>query len=316
MNKTFVINGGAGRVVAAIPALEKFHKLNPDNDFKVLVYGWESLYWSHPILQNRTFSISQKGIFDLIIKNSELVEPEPYNRRSYYTQQKSLAEAFDEEINQTDSHDDLGAPKLYLQKHEVNSFKNIIEDKKKQFNREKVIVFQPYGSGISINNNRPIDLSSRSVDVDDYLKIANTLSNKYLVVYFGDKNFIHPGDNVTWKPSEELQADLRFWMACINGCDYFLGVDSVGQHMARSFNKKGTVIMGSTFEINVSYPGHFKFFRNGLTPTYDPIRLSPADCEFSQRSNDCIMDFNNNQITELCNLVDKDLNISKNVWGW
>jgi len=56
-NTTFIITGGAGRVIAAVPALEKFARLNPDDDFKVLVYGWESLFWSHPLLQDRTFSI-------------------------------------------------------------------------------------------------------------------------------------------------------------------------------------------------------------------------------------------------------------------
>ena len=39
MNKTFIINGGAGRVISAIPALEKFHRKNPENDFKVLEIG-------------------------------------------------------------------------------------------------------------------------------------------------------------------------------------------------------------------------------------------------------------------------------------
>ena len=38
-NTTFVISGGAGRVVTAIPALEKYHRLNPDDDFKVLIYS-------------------------------------------------------------------------------------------------------------------------------------------------------------------------------------------------------------------------------------------------------------------------------------
>ena len=37
MNTTFVLNGGAGRVIASIPALEKFHRLNPQDDFKILV---------------------------------------------------------------------------------------------------------------------------------------------------------------------------------------------------------------------------------------------------------------------------------------
>ena len=40
MNHTvFHIDGGAGRVIAAIPALLKFHKNNPNDDFKVLVGG-------------------------------------------------------------------------------------------------------------------------------------------------------------------------------------------------------------------------------------------------------------------------------------
>ena len=50
-NTTFVISGGAGRVVTAIPALEKYHRQNPDDDFKVLVHGWIDLFWSHPLLQ-------------------------------------------------------------------------------------------------------------------------------------------------------------------------------------------------------------------------------------------------------------------------
>ena len=316
MNKTFIINGGAGRVISAIPALEKFHRKNPENDFKVLVYGWESLYWSHPILQNRTFSILQKGLFDTFIKNNDLIVPEPYDRRSYYTQQKSLAETFDEIINQTNFHDDLTTPTLCLQKQEKLSIKKIINDKKQVFNKRKVIVFQPYGSGIAISNNRPIDITCRSLDVDDYLKVVEKLSVDNLVIFFGPKEFIHPGDSFSWKPTEEFETDLRFWMSCINECDYFLGVDSVGQHIARSFNKKGTVIMGSTFEKNVSYPQHFKFFRNGLTPTYDPIRISSVDCEFSQRSNDNLMDFNDNQLHNLCSLVESELNKVDNSWNW
>ena len=43
-NTTFVISGGAGRVVTAIPALEKYHRLNPHDDFKVLVHGWVDLF--------------------------------------------------------------------------------------------------------------------------------------------------------------------------------------------------------------------------------------------------------------------------------
>lgn len=298
MNKTFVINGGAGRVIAAIPALEKFARLNPDNDFKVLIYGWESLYWSHPILQQRTFGIGQKGVFDEFIKNNELLVPEPYDRRSYYTQQKSLAEAFDEEINQTNDHKDLGKPNLYLQQAEIRAVQSILDKVKQESGKDKVIVFQPYGSGIGMMHNRPYDSSHRSLDVDDYYRLGKKLSGSAVVVFFGPKEYVHPGDDFSFKPFD-LNPDLRFWMTLVSQCDYFLGCDSVGQHMARAFEKPGTVIMGSTFEKNVSYPGYFDFYRNDKKPIYSPIRISGIDCEFADRVNDGIMTFTEKQLNEL-----------------
>jgi len=36
MNKTFIINRGAGKVITAIPALEKYHKLNSNNDYRII----------------------------------------------------------------------------------------------------------------------------------------------------------------------------------------------------------------------------------------------------------------------------------------
>ena len=57
--------------------------------------------------------------------------------------------------------------------------------------------------------------------------------------------------------------------------------------------------MGSTFEQNVSYPDHFKFYRNGVKPTYNPIRIGGIDCEFADRANDNVMVFNDQQIEEM-----------------
>lgn len=313
MNKTFIINGGAGRVITAIPALEKFARLNPDNDFKVLIYGWESLYWSHPILQQRTFGIGQKGVFEEFIRDNELLVPEPYDRRSYYTQQKSLAEAFDEEINQTNDHSDLTKPNLYLQTMEIRAVQALFEKAKQEKGKNKVIVFQPYGSGIGMHQNRPYDNSHRSLDVDDYLKIGQELSKHAVVLFFGPKEYVHPGDDFSLKPFD-LNPDLRFWMSAIYNCDYFLGCDSLGQHIARSFNKPGTVVMGSTFEKNVSYPDYFEFFRNGQKPTYSPIRISGIDCEFADRVNDRLMEFDNSQLVQLINSVLNKLNGNDFQW--
>jgi hypothetical protein len=303
MNTTFLLSGGAGRIIAAIPALEKFHRLNPTDDFKVLIYGWENLYWNHPLLQSRTYGVGQKGIFDLVVKDSRLVSPEPYHNYYYYNQQINLAEAFDADINKTIDHSDLTSPNLYCHSGEVKTARKMIDEAKQQKNKKKFIVFQPYGSGIQLVNNRPLDSSGRSLDVDDALKLGQLLSQDAVVLYFGSNDFIHPGDNFMLNAKNIPGADLRFYMAMISQCDYFVGVDSVGQHMARAFNKPGLVIMGSTFEQNVSYPDYFKFYRNGVKPTYNPIRIGGIDCEFADRANDNIMIFNNKQIYEMYNIA-------------
>lgn len=302
MNTTFIINGGAGRVISAIPALEKYARLNPDDDFKVLIHGWELLFWSHPLLQNRSFSIGQKGAFDLFIKNSRVVCPEPYYIHGYYNQKLSLAEAFDEEINKTQDHSDLEPPKLYISNLERETVKRMIDEKKRELKKTKLVVIQPYGSGITIANGRPYDSSHRSLDVDDYLKIIQKFNKDILVVYFGPPEFRHPADKVSLDLNA-ANADLRMYLAFIAECDYFVGCDSVGQHMARSMNKKGMVIMGSTDETNVSYPNYFKIYRNGMKPVYSPIRLTGTDCEFADRMNDGIMKFDDKQIDEIIKTI-------------
>lgn len=303
LNTTFALSGGAGRIITAIPALEKFARLNPDNDFKVIIYGWENLYWNHPVLQNKTYSVGQKGIFDLIIKNSILKSPEPYHLHSYYNQKTSLAEAFDEEINNTHDHTDLTKPNLYCHSNELNSVRQLISEAKQMKKKKKFIVFQPYGSGITLSNNRPLDPSNRSLDVDDALKLGQLLSQDAVVLYFGPNEYIHPNDNVMMN-TKNMTVDLRFFMAMIKEADYFLGVDSVGQHMARAFDKRGLVIMGSTFEKNVSYPDYFEFYRNpAVNVHYNPIRIGGVDCEMADRLNDGVMKFNNQQIDEIYSKV-------------
>lgn len=308
MNKTFVINGGAGRVIAAIPALEKFARLEPDNDFRIIVHGWQDLYWSHPLLQPRTVGIHQKNIFHEYVQNYDLVCPEPYYIHDYYRQTISLAEAFDRQINNTVDHTDLTKPNLYISTYEKLSAKRIIEEFKQIHKKNKVVVFQPYGSTMTVNNGIPYDNSNRSLNVDDYLKIGKFLNDKdCLVVFFGNRELKHPNDNFSVDLTK-FNPDLRMYMTLISECDYFIGCDSVGQHMAYSFNKPGTVFMGGTFEKNITHPKHFKIIRKkDQRPIYSPIRLSGVDSDFTDRLNDGIMNFSNLDIEHFCQIILKDV---------
>ena len=74
MAKTIIyIDGGAGRVIAAIPALLKFHRLNPTLDWAIIIPAWDYLLWSIPELQDRVYGADTKGIWDNVIRDADLV---------------------------------------------------------------------------------------------------------------------------------------------------------------------------------------------------------------------------------------------------
>jgi len=307
VNTTFIINGGAGRVITSIPALEKFARLNPDNDFRVLISGWDNLFWSHPLLQKRSFSINQKGAFEHFIKNNRLICPEPYYVYGYYNQELSLSEAFDEEINFTQDHSDLEPPNLYISSYELNGITRIVNELKKKHNKSKIIVFQPFGSGCNTNSGIPFDRSNRSLLYHQYTQLAEKISKDCLIIYFGQKELRLPTDSITLS-LDQFNADLRLYMSLISQCDYFIGCDSLGQHIARAFNKPGTVIMGSTIEKNVSYPDHFRILRKAnRIPIYDPIRINHYDSEFVNRDNDGIMNFTIEELEYFADVINRDL---------
>lgn len=313
MNTTFLLSGGAGRIICAIPALEKYHYDNPDDDFKVLIYGWENLYHSHPILQNRTYDANMKGVFDLIIKDSKLVCPEPYHNHEYYNQRISLVDAFNREINDCVhqmSVFDNRLPRLYLHQNESDTAKRMIQQAKDRFKKDKFIVFQPYGSGIEIVEDKLIDKTGRSLHKEGFEYLVYLLREiNAVVLYMGDIKYNTINDESVLLTAKDVPGvDLRFFMAMIENCDYFVGVDSVGQHMARSFDKLGTILMGSTFEMNVTYPGWFKTYRKkNFKPTYNPIRISPVDSDMVDRINYGIMDFSEVEIEEIFYIIKNDI---------
>lgn len=310
MNTTFIITGGAGRVIAAIPALEKYHRLKPKDDFKVIVHGWDCLYWSHPILQKRTFGAQQKGLFDSIIKNTKICSPEPYQNNRFYNQKISLIEAFDEEINKTKKHEYLEAvPKLYLSSLEDSIIRDFIEAEKSKQKKRKVVVLQPYGSGTEQIAKQPVDPSNRSLSLTAYYEIVSELGKDAVIFYASQPNFRHPKDDISIS-FDDKQPYLRTLMGLIKHCDYFIGIDSVGQHIARSFNKPGTVLMGSTNETNFSYPNHFNIVRKSeRTPVYSPWRLADFDCDFSNRENDGIMDFTKEELNSVIKEVKEEIGV-------
>jgi len=306
MKKAFMIDGGAGRVIAAIPSLLKYIRNNPKEDISIFIGGWDSLVWGIPELQNITYSLDTKGIFENIIKKcDEIVSPEPYRVPGYFRQELSLVEAFDLLINNTTDHSDLEPPKMVLCKSEEKGAAQFIGGVKAQQQKQKTIVIQPYGrSANRIDEHDIIDESSRSIEPHVYLKLIKKLSTKYNLVFFGEQNTMTPGDTIT----QTHNGDLRQWAAIIEASDYFIGCDSVGQHMARALEKPGTVIIGSTYAINTTYPDYFNIIeKQGIEKIYSPIRICGLDSHLADRYNDRCMDFTDEEIGEMYKSIVKDI---------
>ena len=72
MTTTLMIDGGLGRVITAIPALEKYVTDNPDTI--ILITQWVPILWGNKILQNNVLDAGSKGLFEKI-KNTKMGNP-------------------------------------------------------------------------------------------------------------------------------------------------------------------------------------------------------------------------------------------------
>jgi len=307
VSKTIIyIDGGAGRVIAAIPALLKFHRLNPGADWNIIIPAWDYLLWSMPELQDRTYGADTKGLWDNVVSQADrILTPEPYRLPAYFRQEISLVEGFDREINMTTDHSDLTVPKMVFNKAEEKWAANTIADVKQAQQKNKTIVIQPFGRGATLDRVDVVDPASRSLSADAYISLVKKLAAKYNMVFFGEQQFQIVTDTFTAKL--QPNTDLRMWAALIDCADYFVGVDSVGQHMARATDTPGTVIFGSTFPVNTSYPDFFQIIEKAGEKKYSPIRITGLDSTLADRHNDRMMDYDENEIVDLYNRIVTDI---------
>lgn len=308
MNTTFVLDGGAGRVICAIPALESYHKNNPDDDFKVLVTGWDPLFHHHPVLGPRTYSLEEPNSFEKYIYNNRCVSPEPYKLYEYYHNKCSMAQAFDILINGSLTCASY-KPNLYVNYQEDKLALHINDDLSLKTGKENIIVIQPFGSTSTIINKSIVDHSGRGISDNVFNQIVDKLTPEATVIYFGPPELWKHTNRKTHHIFKH-NPTMRDYMAMIANCDYFVGCDSVGQHMARAFNKPSMVLMGGTFESNVSYPdcNSFKLYRKPDTmPTYNPMRFSPQDNELADNNNRTLIDFNRHEINEIVTSILDDI---------
>lgn len=289
--KAFFINGGSGRVLCSIPALEKYNE-EISEDFIVVCEGGQDMFKGHPVLHKKAFDVYHKALFEERLINHDIVSLEPYRIWEYYNQKCSLAQAFDIEINNKGIRD-LAAPSLHLSSSEKIQGKLVIDEVKEKTQKDKIIVIQPFGRGVQAMKNYIVDYTGRSFEYQNLVNFIKKLSSDFGIIVMSELEINFEKEGVKQPVAQPRDVDLRHWAGIINSSDYFLGCDSVGQHIAYSLDKPTTVIVGSTFAENVSYPDHNKVDIQDMGEgkrVYDPIRIVPDDVV--NRNNDGIMRMN------------------------
>jgi hypothetical protein len=313
-SKAYFINGGAGRVVCSIPALEKLAETT--DDFIIVCEGGTDFYKGHPTLHKKVYDVWHKGLFEQHLKHRDLITPEPYRVWEYYNQKCSLAQAFDIIINNQGIRD-LPAPKIILNKMEVVQAYNIVQEVKFKTGFDKVVVIQPFGRSVQNLGEFVVDPSSRSFNLKDTIEIINDLKKEYGVILMSEFPIALEENDSGKYPVAMLQiSDLRIWAGVIEVADHFVGCDSLGQHLARAFNKTATVVTGSTFPINISYPecADFDIIDAGKdTRVYSPIRISME--EELDRANDEVMELSKSQVQSVLASIKKRLGKSTKFKG-
>lgn len=298
MKKAYFIDGGLGRLLCSIPALEK--KLKNKEDF-VIVSEWTEDCFRGTDLYPLSYSMRHKGLFNDVLRDREIITPEPYRLNSYFNQKCNLVQAFDIIINESSTEDAVSKSDkitINLSKKEQVDGHNLVREVRSKLDKKKVIVFQPFGRGIQKENDFIYDSSGRSFELSDVLDLIKELNKDYGVILM--LPFPFPGNQNELGIAVPENVPIRTWMGIINAANGFLGCDSVGQHISAALEKPTVVVTGSTYPENVSYPNTSKFIvidRGKDQRKYAPIRIT--EDEYINISNEDLMKLNKSDINNI-----------------
>ena len=289
-SKAFFLNGGAGRILCSVPALEKYQEESGDEDFIIVCEGGTDVFKGHPTLDARVYDNWHKNLFKEKLLSRDVTTPEPYRVWEYYNQKASLSQAFDIELNGKGVRD-LPKPTLRLSKDELLSGRQLVSEVKAKLKKDKVIVFQPFGRSIQHVDGSFVDQSGRSFEFKDIKAIIKRLQAQgFAVILMSEFSLDLTEDKLKEEIAQPQNVNIRTWAAIIKFSDHFLGCDSLGQHLAYAVGTTSTVVTSATFPVNVSYPdkeGVNILDMGEINREYSPIRI--VQDERIDRNNEGLM---------------------------
>ena len=251
------IDGGIGRIVCAVPAIEKLAK----NRKVIVLTSHPEVFWNSPHI-HKIYNLSREYLWDDVIRHGEFLFPEPYFNHLYYSQKQHLVQSFDMLLNGGEG--EFCNPKLYLMQEEIMWATEFIKARKQDSGKD-VAMLQCFGSSAKIECGKTIDSSHRSLPMNVVENICNNSNCTYI-----------NGSHIKMSMPNIWQQDftLRQLFALTAMCDFIVSIDSYLMHVGAAFNKVGVVFFGGTYSENLGYPNYRMIVRDGYPKSYMPNRFS------------------------------------------
>ncbi len=309
LKRAYFINGGAGRVLCSVPALER--RLKTDKDFIIVCDRRDEVFIGTELYE-RSFNSNHNRLFEDYLQDRQIIELEPYQLNEYYTQKCSLINAFDILINGSISKEKPNINISLSSEEQVFGY-STIESLKRKYNKDKVLVIQPFGSTIQKEGPLYWDNSGRSIEYANIFNIVKEISKDFIIVYMGE---------IPFEKAQELgvaipdKLTIRQWFSIIKSSQGFIGCDSLGQHVSFGFDIPSVVVTGGTSPINITYKEsdtHIVYDMGKDKRKYSPIRITNSIT--SDRNNDGIMYMDTKQENKIIESVYKMTNTTPSIEG-
>ena len=117
---------------------------------------------------------------------------------------------------------------------EVVITQNILTEIAPGTGKEKVVIIQPFGRGVTSVGDFVVDPGSRSMNMVNTVDIINDLKKDYAVAIMSEIHFPVEENEDKQNTKSLVHKSKTFEFAgVIDGADHFIGCDSVGQHIAK-----------------------------------------------------------------------------------
>ena len=310
MKKIIWIDGGIGRVICALPAIDEMSK----KEKIIVVTPWKEIFLNKKNI-DRLYKPDSEYLWEDVIANNDLVHVEPYWDVNYYKNKIHLITSFDNLINKTEiERTEVLKPNLVLNSIEEEFGKKFLKDIRTK-TKKKIMILQPFGATGKLNDDKQIiDETNRSITFKTLDNIIDNFKDEYSFVYIGtvpldkyDVEFKKCNNGQCRQPSSDSSKKkivypvpqdlgLRGIFSVIKHADALISCDSFTQHVAYSFDIPAVVFIGGTDEHNICYSNHLILKKEGYPIEYNPYRIPNNNHIIF--ANEGAMDFTEEEETE------------------